>query len=113
AEVAPASDGMEIGSRRADPPSPPDIPIERREPLLAVAVHVGGRVVAGLLGGLEPGHEQRARRWAALQAERTAVAAPRVIGRRRRAVLHPLEVRQAMRIRPRLHAGARRPTFVA
>src|SRR2546426_564307 len=41
----------------------------------------------------------------------TPVAAPGVVPRRGQAVLHPLEVRQAMGVVPGLHARGRRPAI--
>ena len=89
-----------------------DVPIERREPFLPVAVDVLGQLVARLLDGLKEGGEQRARGRPALEDERTLVAAVRIVGRRSEARLHSLEIRQAVRVVPGLHAGIRRPSFV-
>ena len=89
-----------------------DVPVERREPLLSIAVDVVGQVVAGLLAGGEEGREQRVRRRTALQDERPVVAAPRVVGGGRQARLHPLEVRQAVGVVPGLHPGIGRPALV-
>ena len=111
-EVGAVADRPEVRLRRRPAPAVADVAVERRDTLLAVAVDVGRRRVAGLLGGREPGPEQGARRGSALEGERAAVAAPRVVRRRRGAVLHPLEVRQAVGERPRLHPGIGRPALV-
>src|SRR4051794_36401158 len=105
-------DRMEIRPRGADPTAAPDVPVERGEALLAIAVHIRRQVIAGLLGRLEPGEEERARGRSPLEAEGTVVATPRVIGSRGGAVLHPLEVRQAVGERPRLHSGIGGPALV-
>ena len=89
-----------------------DVPIERREALLAVAVHVLGSGVARLLDGLEERVEERARGRAALQDERPVVAAIRVVGRGPEGGLEPLEVRQAVGVVPVGHARDRCPALV-
>ena len=71
---------MQIGARRGEPPPVVDVPIEGREPLLAVAVDVVGELVAGLLHRFEEGAEQRARGRAAFQHQRPGVAAELVVG---------------------------------
>src|SRR4051794_27603709 len=99
-QVGPMPDRVEIRASRAHPTTLPDVPIERREALLPVAVHVRRQVISGLDCRVEPRAEQRARRRAALEAEWSAMAAPGVIRGRGGAVLHPLEVGEAMRVRP-------------
>ena len=89
-----------------------DVPVERREPLLAIAVDVVGQVVAGLLAGGEERREQRVRGRTTFQDERPVVAAPRVVGRGRQAGLHLLEVGQAVGVVPGLHPGIGRPALV-
>ena len=81
-----------------------------REALLAVAVHVVGELVAGLLHRLEERAEQRIGRRAPLEHERT-VAAAELVGARE-ARLHALEVRQAVRVRPVGQAGIGGPPLV-
>ena len=102
--------GLEVGLRGRQPPAVVDVPVERREALLAIAVDVLGQVVAGLLAGREEGLEQRVRGRTALQDERPVMAAPRVVRRGRQARLHLLEVRQAVGVVPGLHARDRRPS---
>ncbi len=111
-EVPAAHHGVEVGARRGDPSTAPDVPVERPEALLAVAVDVVGPLVPGLHGRLEEGAEQRVGCRPTLEPERAAVAAIWIVGRCRGAVLHPLEVRQAVRVRPRLHARVGRPALV-
>src|SRR5439155_18949963 len=52
-EVRPAHHRIEVGPRGGQPPSAVDVPVERGEALLPVAVHVVGELVAGLLHGGE------------------------------------------------------------
>ena len=101
---------VQVRARRAEPPAAVDVAVELGEALLAVAVDVAGERVAGLLHGLEEGAEQRVLGGAALEHERPVVAA--VLVATGEAVLHPLEVRQAVGVVPRLHAGVGRPAFV-
>ena len=89
-----------------------DVPVERGEPLLAIAVDVVGEVVAGLLARGEERREERVGRRTAFQDERARVAAERVVGRGREARLHPLEVRQAVGVVPGLHARVAGPALV-
>ncbi len=104
--------GMEVGPRRAQAPTAPDVPVELGEALLSVAVDVVGRWIARLLRRLEERPEERARRRAALQPERAAMAAERIVRLGREAVLHPPEVRQAVGVRPGLHARIGGPALV-
>ena len=110
--LPPTHDRVEVGARGAQPPAAMDVPVERREAFLAIAVDVLGQVVASLLGRGEEGSEQRVGRGAALQDQRTVVPTPRIVSRGREAVLHPLEVRQAVGVVPRLHAGIGRPALI-
>src|SRR3954452_13994054 len=48
-EVRPVEHGVEVGARRAPAAAVADRPVEAREALLALAVHVVGERVAGLL----------------------------------------------------------------
>ena len=105
-EVPPlAHDRVQVGPRRRQPPAPMDVAVEWREAFLAIPVDVVGQRIAGLLGALEEGREQRIGRGAALQDERAVVASPRIVGRCRERRLHPLEVGQAMGVVPGRHAG--------
>ena len=111
-QVLPPHHRVEVGPRRGEAATPVDVPVERREPLLAVPVDVVGQVVAGFLTGGEERCEQRVRRRATLQDHRAVMAAKRIVGGRREARLHLLEVRQAVGMVPRLHPGIGRPAFV-
>ena len=82
-----------------------DVAVEWREAFLAIPVDVLGQWIAGFLDALEEGREERIGRGAALQDQRSVVAAPRVVGRGRERRLHPLEVGQAMGVVPGGHAG--------
>ena len=108
-EVRALQHRMQVGARRAQPPPAADVAVEGREALLAVAVDVARERVAGLLGGLEERLEERVRGGAALELQRAVAAA--VLIRAREARLHLLEVRQAVGIAPRLHAGVVRPAL--
>ena len=109
-EVGPPHDRVQVGAGRRQPPAPADVPVERGEPLLAVTVHVLGQRVARLLRGLEEGAEQRVGRRAPLQDQRAVRAA--VLVPARQAVLHLLEVRQAVRVVPAAHPGVGGPSLV-
>ena len=87
-----------------------DVAVEGGEALLLVAVDVGREFVAGLLDGLEEGAEEGVVDRTALEDQGAALAAP-LVGAGA-AVLHLLEVRQAVRVVPRLHARVRRPALV-
>ena len=102
---------MQVRPRGGEPAPPLDVAVERGEPLLAVAVHVRGQLIAGLLDGLEEGTEQGARRRTALQDQRPGVPAELVVRRGREAVLHPLEVGKAVRVVPGLHPRIGGPSF--
>ena len=111
-QVRTAHHGVEVRTGRRQSPAVADVAVERREPLLAESVHVLGQRVAGLLDRLEERPEQRAAGGAALQDERAGVPAILVLEPSRHAALHPLEVRQAVRVIPGVHAGVRAPTLV-
>ena len=111
-EVGPLHHGVQVGPRRRQPAAVPDVPVERREALLAVAVHVIGPGVAGLLARPEERLEERVRRRTALERERAGVPAEGVLGVGREAVLHAVEVGQAVGVVPRLHARVGGPTLV-
>ena len=89
----------------------PDVAVEAREALLALAVDIARQLVARLLDGLEEGAEEWVRGLASLETERTAVAAVGVVGVGRQAVLHAPEVRQAMGVVPVGHARVGRPSL--
>ena len=110
AQVLPVTHGPEVRARRGHPPAAVDVPVELREPLLPVAVDVVRQRVAGLLRRLEERPEQRVLGRPALEQQRTVAAAP-VVGTGQ-AGLHPLEVRQAVQVVPRLHAGVGGPPLV-
>src|SRR5436190_13292685 len=101
-QVLPSHDGVQISASCAEPASSVDVPVELCEALLPVAVHVIGQVVASLLRTLEESTEQRVCRRTAFKDEWAAAAAPQVSTCE--AGFHSLEVRQAMRVIPRLHA---------
>ena len=82
-EVGPAHHRIQVGARGGQPPAPVDVPVERGEALLPVAVHVVGELVAGLLHGGEERLEQRAGGRAPLEHQRPGVPAERVVLRRR------------------------------
>ena len=107
-----AHDRVQVRPSGTQPATAMDVPIERGEPLLAVAVDVLGQRIARFLDALEERREQGVRRRAPLEDQRPVVAAPRVVGSRRETGLHPLEVGQAMRVVPRGHAGVRGPALV-
>ncbi len=109
-EVAAPHDRVQVGPGGRQPPAPADVPVERGEAFLPVAVHVLGQAVARLLRGLEEGQEQRAGRRAPLQHQRAIGAAELVAARQ--AVLHLLEVRQAVPVVPAAHARGGGPPLV-
>ncbi len=89
-----------------------DVAVERRETLLAIAVHVLGQGVTGLLDAGEERREERARGGTPFQHQRAGVAAPRIVRGGRQTGFHPLEVGQAMRVVPRRHPGIGGPALV-
>ncbi|MDH6501180.1 hypothetical protein M2156_007399 [Streptomyces sp. SAI-149] len=111
-EVGTLPDGLQVGLGGGEPASAVDVAVELGEAFLPVAVDVLGGRVAGLLGGLLEGGEERVGGRAALQDERAVVAAELVVRVGREAVLHALEVRQAVRVVPGLHAGIGGPALV-
>ncbi len=108
-EVGAVAHRVQVGPGRAEPATAVDVAVEGREALLPVAVDVVGERVPGLLHGLEEGPEQRAGGRTALHDERAAATAP-LVGAGQ-AGLHALEVRQAVRVVPGLHAGVGRPAL--
>ena len=109
-EVLAVAHRVQVGAGGGEPAAAVDVAVEPRESLLAVAVDVVGEVVAGLDGGLEERVEERVGRRTALELERAVAAAP-VVGAGQ-AVLHPLEVRQAVEVVPLLQARLPRPPLV-
>ncbi len=109
-QVGAAHHRVQVGPRRAEPPSPVDVPVERGEALLPVSVDVGGQRVARLPHRLEERTEQRAGRWPALEYQRPLPATVGVGAGQ--AGLHPLEVRQAVGVVPVGHARVGRPALV-
>src|SRR4030095_4400398 len=99
-----------MGARGAQPTSTMNVPVELRKALLPVPVDVVGARIAGLNGRSEKRIEQGVRRRPALEHEGPAPAAPRV--RAGEAGLHALEIRQAVRVVPGLHARAGGPALV-
>ena len=73
-QVGPGHHRPQVGPRRRQPPAVVDVAVERRETLLAEAVHVVGQRVAGLDGRLEERPEQRVAGRAALQHQRAGMA---------------------------------------
>src|SRR5205085_3342340 len=98
---------VQVRARGAEPTTPTDVAIEAREALLAIAVHVRGELVPRLLHRGEERTAQRVGRGPAFEDEGPAATAELVGAREAR--LHPLEVREAMRVRPVGHAGIGRP----
>jgi hypothetical protein len=111
-EVAAMHHRVQVGACRAQPATAAHVAIELGEPFLLEPVDIGGDRVPGLLRGFEKRAEQRVRGRTTLEFERPAVAAVYVVAVGRQAVLHPLEVRQAVGVVPRLHARIRRPALV-
>jgi len=110
AEVLAPHHRVEVRPGGAEPATAVHVAVEGGEALLAVAVDVVGERVAGLLHGLEERAEQRAGRGSALQHQRAAAAAP-LVGAGQ-AGLHALEVRQAVRVVPGVHALVGGPALV-
>ena len=102
--------GVQVRAGRAQAPTAADVAVEAGEALLAVPVDVVGELVAGLLHRREERSEQRVGRGPALEHERPAAAAELVGAGEAR--LHALEVREAVRVRPRLHARIGGPALV-
>ena len=111
-EVRTAHHRVQVGARRRQATTIVHVAVERGKALLAVAVHVLGERIAGLLDGVEEGVEERAARRAALERERAVVTAEGIVRPRRETVLHPLEVGQAVSVVPGLHPVAGRPALV-
>ena len=102
---------MEVRTGGGEPASAPDVPVELREALLPVAVDVVGEREARLLHRGKERVEQWALGRPPLEGERAAVPAERVVRRGGEAVLHPLEVREAVREPPLVEARMRGPAL--
>ena len=111
-EVGAVHHGVQVSPRGGQAPAVVHVAIEGGKALLPVAVDVRGQRMAGLLHGGEERVEQRAPSGTALEHERAVVAAEGIVGLRGQAVLHALEVGQAMGVVPRLHPLARGPALV-
>ena len=109
-EVAPVRRPAEVGAGGVHPPAVEDRAVEAGEALLAVAVDVGGQLVAGLLDGGEERLVERAGGRAPLEHDR-AVGAAVGVGAGE-AGLHALEVRQAVCVVPGLEPRFRGPALV-
>ena len=111
-EVRPARDRVQVGAGGRQPAPAMHVPVERREALLAIPVHIVGQGVPGLLDRFEERTEQRALRRTALEHERAAVASVLIGWLRRQAALHATEVGEAVGMVPRVHARVGRPSLV-
>src|ERR1039458_2748340 len=100
---------MQVGASGAEAPASVNRAVEGGKPLLAKTVHVAGEFVATFLDGAEKGPEERTGRRTAFEHQGTV--RPAVLVAAREAVLHPLEVRQAVRVVPLSHAGIAGPAF--
>jgi len=109
-EVAAAHHRVQVGHRSRDPPSPVNVAVERREPLLAVTVHVLRQLVPGFLHRFEEGCEEGAVGRSPFQHQRALAAPPSV--RTGQAGLRTLEVREAVAVVPALHAGFGGPLVI-
>ena len=101
---------VQVGAGSTEPTAAVHVAVEPREALLAVAVHVGGARVTGLLRGGEERLDQRVVGRTALEHE-GAVTATEVVGAGE-AGLHLLEVRQAVGVVPSLHTRVGAPALV-
>ena len=111
-QVPAAADRLQVGLCGTQAPAVVDVPVERREAFLAVAVDVVGQVVARLLAGGEEGREQGVGGGSTFEDERAVVPAPGVVRRRGEARLHLLEVRQAVGVVPAGHPRVGRPALI-
>src|SRR5690606_6104395 len=108
-EVGPVLDRVQVRPRGRPAPTVLDVAVERRETFLLVTVDIAGERVTGLLRGLQERAEQRVLHGTAFQPQRTVVAPPLVTTGT--AVLHALEVRQAVGVVPGLHARVGGPAL--
>src|ERR1700746_1334242 len=77
-EVRAAQGGVEVGASCALPPAAVEGAIERGKALLAVAVDVGGQLIARLLCRLEERREEGRGRRPAFEHDRSVAASPLV-----------------------------------
>ena len=118
-QIAPLLEhGVQVGTGSRQAPGAVHVLVESSKALLLEAIDVVGPAVAGFLTGLQPGVEQWCRRRAAFHRER-AVVTPQFgtlvgveVGAGAEAGLHALEVREAVLVAPRLHAGDAAPLVV-
>ena len=103
-------DRVQVGTGGGQPAAAVQVAVEPREALLAVAVDVVGARVARLDGRVEERREERVVGRPALEHERAVAAAP-VVGASE-AVLHLLEVGQAVEVVPLLHPRLGAPALV-
>ena len=108
-QVRPAPGRIQVRARRAPAASAPDRHVHRREPLLLVAVHVGGQRIAGLAPRLDEGLVKGIATGAGRDVQRS-VAAPIVVAAAR-AGLGALEIGQDVRVVP-ARQPALRPAIV-
>ena len=109
AEVGPRHHRVQVRAGGTEPATAVHVAVEGGEALLAVAVHVVGERMSGLLHGLEERAEQGTLGRPALEHQRTAATAPRVGAGE--AGLHALEVRKTVRVVPGAHALVGRPAL--
>jgi hypothetical protein len=114
AQVWPAHPRVQVRPRGRQTAALVDVPVEGGEPLLAVPVDVAGKRVPSLLHRLEERLEKRTRGQPALEHQGPGRAAELLVRTpgSGQAVLHPLEVRQAVRVVPVGHAGIGGPPLV-
>ena len=103
---------MQVGLRSRQALAVVDVAIEGGKALLPIAVDVRGQRMAGLLYGGEERVKKRTASRTALEHERAVVTAEGIVALGGQAVLHALEVGQAMGVVPRLHPLARGPALV-
>ena len=101
---------VQVGTGSAEATAAANVLVERCEALLTETVDVVGEAESGLRPRLEPRPEQRVRRRAPFEFERSVTTAP-IVGPSETG-LHPLEIGQAMAIAPVAHPGPLRPLVV-
>ncbi len=109
-EVRAIEHRVQIGTGRTEPAPAHHVLVEGGEPLLTEPVDVVGPAEAGLWPGLEPRLEQRVGSGAAFEREWAIITTP-LVGAGQ-ALLHPLEVRQAVAIVPGFHARPFGPLLI-
>ncbi len=102
---------VEVGACRTEPAAATYVAVELGEALLLEPVDVVGDGITGFLHRLEERAEQRVGGRSPFQFQRTAVSAVLIGPLGGQAVLHLLEVGEAVRVVPRLHARVCRPAF--